>query len=319
MNPYGKSFGKKLLSSPPPRSRQLRKTIMENKNPDVKFILGAFVGSLMALTTEGDLLLEDELGGQLRTRLTRSCQKNHQAKSSVFSDSMLCSGTHDQRPVTATFKSRWTKRRQKDESNASKGINDRFLDCEFNVNPGFISEQLLARIKHHVPSTVDITCTPDLIKSGRWRCTRTGSSFKESEVDNQLHKNDNLKTQNAQELSDYASRVRPGLGITTESRTDIGTQNVFTDFSHKQENLVTPWQNSPQAGRPHEKRRRTVSTVSLSIMSRQTFVASSSRSEIIWMTCNRETSCSNIEKTETSSLDQRNGRRGERRANRKKC
>ena len=39
--------------------------------------------------------------------------------------------------------------------NASEGINDRFLDCEFNVIPGFISEQLLARIKQHVSSTVD--------------------------------------------------------------------------------------------------------------------------------------------------------------------
>ena len=48
---------------------------MENKNPDVKFILEALVGSLMALTTEGDLLLEDELSGQLRIRLTRSGQK----------------------------------------------------------------------------------------------------------------------------------------------------------------------------------------------------------------------------------------------------
>ena len=51
-----------------------------------------------------------------------------------------------------------------------------------------------------------------LIKSARRRCTPTGSSFKGSEVDNQLHQKDNLKTQNAQELS-YCTRVRPGLGI----------------------------------------------------------------------------------------------------------
>ena len=49
---------------------------MENKNPDVKFILEALVGSLLALTTEAEPLLEDEKGGQLRTQLTRSRQKS---------------------------------------------------------------------------------------------------------------------------------------------------------------------------------------------------------------------------------------------------
>ena len=49
------------------------------------------------------------------------------------------------------------------ESNTSQGIHDKFLDCEFNVNPGHTSVQLLAQIKHHVSSTVDDTgqeCTP---------------------------------------------------------------------------------------------------------------------------------------------------------------
>ena len=71
---------------------------MENKNPDVKFILEALVGSLLALTTEGNLLLEDEQGGQLRTRLTRTCQK-------IIKQNHPCSGTHDQCPATATLKS----------------------------------------------------------------------------------------------------------------------------------------------------------------------------------------------------------------------
>ena len=52
-------------------------------------------------------------------------------------------------------KNRWTKRRQEGELNISKGTNDKFLDCEFNVNPGFTSEQLLAKIKHHGSSIVD--------------------------------------------------------------------------------------------------------------------------------------------------------------------
>ena len=105
-----------------------------------------------------------------------------------------------------------------------------------------------------------------LIKSVRRRYTPTGSSFKESEVDYQLHKNDNLKTQNAQELSDDCTRTtiekpeRPGRipRNTTETRTDIGTQNVFTDSSHKQENLVTQLFMAPQSSSmaPSRKKER---------------------------------------------------------------
>ena len=57
-----------------------------------------------------------------------------------------------------------TKRSQEGELNISKGTNDEFLDGEFNVNPGFTSEQLLAKIKHHGSSTVDDfgqACTPE--------------------------------------------------------------------------------------------------------------------------------------------------------------
>ena len=150
-----------------------------------------------------------------------------------------------------------------------------------------------------------------LIKSARWRCANW-IIFKESEVDNQLHKNDNLKTQNAQE--EY-----PGTRQKPEQI--LGPKNVFTDSSHKQENLVTQLFMAPQSSSMAPSRKKEgnnsihSSAESFSIMSRQTFVASSSRSEILWMTCNRETFCSNIENKETSSLDQRNGRRGEPRAN----
>ena len=53
----------------------------------------------------------------------------------------------------------------------------------------------------------------------RRRCTATGSSFKESEVDNQLHKNDNLKTQNAQEeYPETRQKAERILGPKTSSR-----------------------------------------------------------------------------------------------------
>ena len=43
---------------------------------------------------------------------------------------------------------------RKANSNTWKGIDDRFLACEFNASPGFTSEQLLVKIKHHVSSIV---------------------------------------------------------------------------------------------------------------------------------------------------------------------
>ena len=99
---------------------------------------------------------------QLRVRLTHSCRK-------IIKQNHPCSptqcfvwelGSRRQHNV----KNRWTKRRQEGELNISKGTNDKFLDYEFNVNPGFTSEQLLAKIKHHGSSIVDDfgqVCTPE--------------------------------------------------------------------------------------------------------------------------------------------------------------
>ena len=68
---------------------------MKNKSPDVKFMLEALVGCLMALTAVGDLLLEDPNFESLKDRawavastLDSFLSENHQAKSFVFSDSM---------------------------------------------------------------------------------------------------------------------------------------------------------------------------------------------------------------------------------------
>ena len=88
--------------------------------------------------------------GQLRVGLTHSCQNLHQAKPCVISDSKKRSGTPDQSHATVVFLNRWTKRRQKEKSNTSDGISERFLDCEFNVNTRFNSEQSLAKIKPSV-------------------------------------------------------------------------------------------------------------------------------------------------------------------------
>ena len=77
----------------------------------------------------------------------------------------------------------WTKSRQKGDSDTPTGINDRFLGCEFNVNPGFTSsEQMPAKIMHHVSFTVydfDQECTMETCttarKKRRWKtsCKRT--------------------------------------------------------------------------------------------------------------------------------------------------
>ena len=80
------------------------------------------------------------------------------------------------------------------------------VDCEFTVNRGFVSAQLLAKIKHHVSSLVDDLvqlCTPNtwLLRVVFMRM------MKEWEVHSQLYKNDDLFPQ---ELGDCASRVRPG-------------------------------------------------------------------------------------------------------------
>ena len=109
------------------------RTIMETEMVNKKSDVKFIFGSLATSTAEGDLRLEDQ--------------------------------------NIESFKNWWTKRCRKDESNTSNGIIARVFDCEFNVNSGFISEQLPAKIVHYVSSTVT-----DFIRSASRGLTGTASS-----------------------------------------------------------------------------------------------------------------------------------------------
>ena len=109
-------------------------------NPDVKFSLEAFFEKPMALTAEGDLLLENQKNESVKNRTWAVASPMDSVLSKinhVFSDSSFCLETHGQSKATATYKNRWTTSRQKGNSNTSKGINAKFLVCKFNVNSGF--------------------------------------------------------------------------------------------------------------------------------------------------------------------------------------
>ena len=199
---------------------------MENKNPDVQFIQETLVGSLMASIAEGDSSCS-----KIKTSIH---SRTVQAHSNVFSDSVVCMGTHDQSKATTQFTSRWAERRQRGESNISTGFNDKFLDCEFNVNPGLTSAQLVTTIKHHVSSTHDDTGHERTLETYLNRIIFMGMK-NGLEANYKLHKNDDFYTQSAQELSDYAARFRPGYWRlvgqgsestwkTPESRTDMWTK-----------------------------------------------------------------------------------------------
>ena len=78
------------------KERTKAQTKMENKNPDVKFISEALVGSLTASTAEEDLLLEDQNVKSLKNRtwavaspIDSFFSEIHQAKKTyVFYDSL---------------------------------------------------------------------------------------------------------------------------------------------------------------------------------------------------------------------------------------
>ena len=83
---------------------------MENKNPDVQFILEALVGNPTAFTAQGDILLEDPSFEPLKistwtveNTIDSLLSKIHQAKSYALSDSMLRMGTHYQSKSTTCF------------------------------------------------------------------------------------------------------------------------------------------------------------------------------------------------------------------------
>ena len=121
-------------------------TWMESKHPDVKFILEALVGSLTALTAEGDLLLDDKNSQPLKnttlavaTPINSFLSEIHQEKSIVSSDSMLCLAQADEK--------------SSERRHTSKGINDRFLDFAFIFNAGITFRRLFDNIGQK--------CTPE--------------------------------------------------------------------------------------------------------------------------------------------------------------
>ena len=92
-----------------------------------------------------------------------------------------------------------------------KRINDKFSDCEC-VSQGFTSEQLLAKIKYHVSSTVDDfvqECTPEMY----FHRIIFMSMMKDLKENDKLDKHDDLYIQTAQELSDNTARSWPGYWI----------------------------------------------------------------------------------------------------------
>ena len=141
------------------QEKKKTQTERRNKNPDVKFILGI---SSEVLCCDFDLYSKIKVSccsrtkrWELQFRLTHWCQKS-------IKQNYTCSPTwcYVREFIISSwrrqhFSNRWTKHRQKDNWNISKDITNRFLDCESNVNPGFTSEPLQAKIKHHVSSTVD--------------------------------------------------------------------------------------------------------------------------------------------------------------------
>ena len=93
---------------------------------------------------------------------------------------------------------------QSQRRSTKQGINTKLFDCEFIVNPGFISARLLATIKQHLSST------PDDI---RQECIPETFSHERVGRHRQAAHHDDLRIQHTQELCDYAARFRPSYLI----------------------------------------------------------------------------------------------------------
>ena len=78
------------------QKRVSTRSLVEHHYPDVQFILTALAGSLVDLTEEGDLFLEDvnleSLNMSMVIPTDSILAKMHHAKAYVFSDSVLCLG-----------------------------------------------------------------------------------------------------------------------------------------------------------------------------------------------------------------------------------
>ena len=146
--------------------------LMEHWDTSTQFISKA--GRLVTLNTEGDLLLDDQNFESLKNTLG-SCEsdrlilvkKSIRQHNTCSPSQFLCCEI----PLSAPGGNIFIQVNEK----SSGRLNERFLDCEFNVNPGITSEQLLAKIKHHVLSIVDDYDQDTVTQKGGWNIQVTKS------------------------------------------------------------------------------------------------------------------------------------------------
>ena len=143
------------------------------------------------MTEEGDHLLEDnnleprQVGNGESDRLNLG--KDPASNSARFSDYVVCPGGE-------RFGGRWIDNRQEGGS-----VNAKFFDCEFDVNPGITSAQLLATL-----DDIGQECVPETYPHR----TTFMAIRNEFEVTEKPHKNDELRIQHAQEGCDYSARFQ---------------------------------------------------------------------------------------------------------------
>ena len=110
---------------------------MEFNFPNVQYILDTLVGSLAIVPSEGNLLLLDQNSELFRKEKRLSILSQMlQARVSMFSDSVLCVGTHAMCGATRKFSTMWASHRLRGGTITSKGTTLKIFDCEFHVNPG---------------------------------------------------------------------------------------------------------------------------------------------------------------------------------------
>ena len=121
---------------------------MEFNFPNAQYILDTFVGSLVAVAAESNILLGQNHEPLHKGRwkvvspIDSILSKIHQARVHVSSDSVLCVGTQAMSDATGKF-TIWKDHQRNGGTTISKGIISKFLDCEFHVNPGETSMQLM--------------------------------------------------------------------------------------------------------------------------------------------------------------------------------
>ena len=149
------------------------------------------------------------------------------------------------------------------------------------------------------------------------------SMMKEMKVEDKLHENDNLYSQNAQQLSHCAALFRPGcwmfVGPKSENtrnaakhRTDIRINKLYGFFTNRQ-NPVTQLFPAPLTS-SRAASKKGVHRVHQHNMQADRVGKYFLHSLRTWMTCNADTCCSNKEKNKLPPSTARNGLREKPRA-----